>query len=477
MINSSKFLLKKVSLQGAIILLMGLNSCDPVSIRSLNNSFWEGPHPTDSLSNFYINIKTSGDSLSAKGYWTYEGFYNSTFNVSKVSIDNKWLEFTIPGWNCRYTGSMHKDYIEGGFDCEGEAFDSLKLYRNDDIRFRLTEAKENCLSKDFKYVYEKPVQLNDVIKTGHFASSGDSLFFISLVNKIILGKYGRINSFLVAKDNTLVGEEYFYGYDSERLYQIESSSKSVTSLLFGIAIDQGYIENIDEPIYKIFPEYPELSKGDFRKITIRHLLTMSPGFENKDEDMRHSDNKIDLGLRRILVNTPGNTFSYDGSNTEILGAVIFKKTGLYADQFAKKYLFDPLGISNYDWEGDKQNGYPCVAGSLRMRPRDFMKIGLLVLNEGVYNGVKVVSKDWIHESTSAHIETHVGNDKYGYQWWHIQMLSGKTSYEVIWANGWGSQFIFIIPELELVITTTGYNYEFDSWAIRKGIENNLNLLF
>ena len=477
MITSLKFLAKTGSVTGTLVVLLFLNSCDPFSIKTLNNSFWEGPHPGDSLSMFYIHISASDDSCAASGYWTHEGFYNSTFEVNNVHIENETLGFTIPGWNCSYTGRIHSDYIEGGFACEGEAFDSLTLHRKDDMRFRLTEAKENCLSKDFKYVYEKPVQLDDSIRTGPFASSGDSLFFISLADSIITGKYGRINSILFSKDNTLVGEEYFYGYDSDRLHQIESSSKSVTSLLFGIAIDQGFIENIDEPIYRIFPEYPGLSKGEYRNITVRQLLTMSPGFENKDHEMRYSHNKIDLALRRTLVNTPGKTFSYDGCNTEILGAILFKKTGMYADQFAKIYLFDPLGLSHYDWEGGKQNGYPCMAGALRMTPREFMKTGLLVVNEGSFEGRQVISKDWIHESTGLHIETHLGKDMYGYQWWNIEMQSGNTSYEVIWANGWGSQFIFIIPALNIVITTTGTNYEFDSWAIRKGIENNLNLLF
>ncbi|HPR32533.1 MAG TPA: serine hydrolase, partial [Prolixibacteraceae bacterium] len=311
--------------------------------------------------------------------------------------------------------------------------------------------------------------------TGSFSKSKDSLFFTTLVNEIIKGHYGRINSILFSKDNKLIGEEYFYNYSANTQHQIESSSKSVTSLLIGIAIDKGFILDVNQPLFEIFPEYKHLKKGNYRKITIKHVLTMTPGFENTDKQFADKSDRIGFALQRKMVNTPGRIFSYDGGNTEILGAILHRKTGMIPDEFAKKSLLDPLKIENYQWER-MDDDFPLMSGSLKLIPRDFMKIGLLVLNKGMYDGKRIVSENWIKESTSPKIESHIDDDLYAYQWWNRTFETEKNEYNVIWANGWGSQFIFVIPKLNMVITTTGYNYEFDSWSITKGIENNLSLL-
>jgi CubicO group peptidase (beta-lactamase class C family) len=135
-----------------------------------------------------------------------------------------------------------------------------------------------------------------------------------------------------------------------------------------------------------------------------------------------------------------------------------------------------LKIADFNWEIYKQDGYPSMAGSLWLKPRDMAKIGLMVLNEGQFNGRQIVSKEWICESTSKKIKTHIQGDDYAYQWWNINLKSNGKTYQCIWANGLGSQFIYIIPELKVVIVTTGHNYENDSWAIKSGIEKSLYLL-
>ena len=117
-----------------------------------------------------------------------------------------------------------------------------------------------------------------------------------------------------------------------------------------------------------------------------------------------------------------------------------------------------------------------MGGSLWMRPRDMAKIGLLVLENGKYDGQQIISADWIHRSTKVQVETHISTDAYAYHWWVVQLYSGSKKYETIWANGLGSQFIYIIPGLHVVIVTTGYNYENDSWAITEGISKYLHLL-
>jgi hypothetical protein len=376
-----------------------------------------------------------------------------------------------------YKGKLSDDAnILGGFSCLGEPFDSVMLTRNDQISKYLTEAKPGCKSKDFLFTHSVPLKQNDKLSTSSFQSPNDSLFVYSIVPEIINGDYGRLNSFLIVKDGNLICEEYLYGYSSTDLHQIESSTKSVTSLIYGIARDRKQVPDVKTPIYKIFPDYANLFEENYKDITVKHLLTMTAGFDIENDAVFRSDNRIDFALKRNLAHAPGTKFVYDGGCTEILGAIVKSGTGLFIDEFAKKILFDPLAIDNFNWEIFKQDGYPSTGGSLWLTPRGMAKIGLMVLNNGSFNGQQIASKEWIAESTSMQTKTHIDGDSYGYQWWNITLNSGEDNYNTIWANGWGGQFIFIVPELNVVIVTTGYNYEYDSWAITNGICKHLYLL-
>lgn len=438
--------------------------------------FWEGPHPEDPDKKFYIHIRLTEDSIKADGYWTDKNFFDSSFRVDSVSVNNDSIRFYVPMWDCFYSGrSTDQNIIKGGFSCAGEPFDSVKLVKNDDIKRFLTEAKPGCLDPGYQYQYKSPPGSEDGFPVSRFQSENDSLFIYSLLPEIINNEYGRMNSFLLVKDGKLICEEYFYGYSRNDLHQIESSTKSITSLLVGIAKDKGMITNLDEPLYKIFPSYPHLKNGEYKKITIARLLSMTSGFSPEYEPYEPYD-RIDFSLKRKLEAKVGEKFIYDGGNPEILGAIIKIKTGLFADEWAEKYLFNPLKITHFDWSVFKQNDYPCMGGSLQMLPRDMAKIGMLVLNRGRFEGQQIVSEEWIKESTSVKTKTHIEGDDYSYLWWNISLHSGKSTHKTIWANGWGSQFIYIIPDLNVVIVTTGANYENDSWAITGGINKYIYLL-
>jgi CubicO group peptidase (beta-lactamase class C family) len=297
------------------------------------------------------------------------------------------------------------------------------------------------------------------------------------MNELLEGEYGRYNSFLVARENRLICEEYFYSYHAEELHPIESVTKSVTSLLVGIAIEQGKIRDVNTSLYKLLPGFPHLEDREYKNLSLYHLLTMTAGFQMNEQERMMSDDRIGYALKRELIHEPGEVFQYDGGSTEILAAVIRDATGMHADKYAAMHLFGPLGIQDYNWDAHRQNGYPLTSGSLTMTPREMLRIGLMVLNDGMWNGVQVVSSEWIRKSTSAHTESHIPGDHYGYQWWRITITSGGRDFDAIWANGWGSQFIFILPELDMVIVTTGYNYEDErSWDIFEGLKKHLYLV-
>lgn len=460
-----------------ILLFLALFACSVKYPGSRFIGFWEGPHPEDQNKKFYIHFKLENDSIKAKGYWTNHRFYQESFKVDSVEINATALSFRIPAWNCKYQGILsNKNNIVGGFACMNEPFDKVNLAKNNEARNYLIDAKPGANEKGITYNYSVPETANDKVKAKPYISSGDSMFVHSLIPEIIAGEYGRINSFLIYKNNHLICEEYFYGFTKDDAHPIESCTKSVTSLLIGIAKDKGYIKEVHQTIGQVFPEYSHLKQKEYNQITIEDLLTMTAGFEPDNDNMFRSEDRIAFALKRDVIAIPGEKFQYDGGNTEILGGILKNSTGEFADKFAEKYLFKPLGITNYNWEINKQNRYPSMAGALHLCPRDMGKLGLLIFNDGKFSGRQVISEDWIKESTTVKTKIHIPGDDYSYQWWNLNLKSGERTYECIWANGWGSQFIYIFPQLNTVIVTTGYNYAGDSWAITKGICKYLELL-
>lgn len=457
-------------LVGILTIALLVVSCSPHTNRYSFQGFWEGPHPDNPNKKFYVQIIDT-DSSYAKGYWTDKDFYDSGFQIDSLKIDENSIRFYVPNWNCTYLGEHAGNTITGGFACVGEPFDSVTLVKNNQVVRFLTEAIPGCHEADYKYTRRKPQQHYDLLTVGNSINKEDSVFIYSLIPEIVAGDYGRINSFLMIRNNKLICEEYFYGYEQNTLHQAESTTKSITSLLTGIAVDKGFITDLSESVATSL-EAPDFDK----RITLEHLLTMSSGLTPNDDELYVSNDRIATILSRELNNEPGSKFQYDGGNTELLGAIIKKKTGMFADEFAKEYLFKPLQISHYNWEIGKQNGYPCVAGSLEITPRELAKIGLMVLNKGEFQGEQVVSEDWINKSISLKTHTHIPGDDYAYQWWNLTLESEGEQYPCIWANGFGSQFIYIFPTLNTVIVTTGHNYEFDSWSITSGIEKYLFLL-
>ncbi|MCK3686203.1 serine hydrolase [Maribellus sp. YY47] len=460
-----------------IVVMVLLTACLQQQNRKNLYGFWQGPHPEDDTRKFYIRFYENNDSLSAHGYWTHHGFYDSAFDIDSVYFSENEIHFYVPMWGCHYLGKFTgQSIISGGFCCPGEPFDSVSLTKNDTIRSFLTDILPGSQNPGFRYTWQAPRATNDNLECTTQLSHGEMLFVDSLLSEIVEGKYGRINSILLARNHQLFCEEYFWGYQAEDLHPLESATKSITSLLIGIAIDQGKINGTEEKIADIFPEIRHQQAEIFRQITLQHLLTMTSGYECKDDELTQNDDRISFCLNRKIIHEPGKVFQYDGGNTEILGAVIHRKTGMFADEFASKYLFTPLNISCYQWSDYRQNGYPLMSGALHLRPRDMLKIGELVLNKGRCNEQQIVSKEWIDASATTAVKTGIDNDNYSYLWWNISLESKEKEYRCIWANGWGSQFIYIIPDLNVVMVTTGHNYEQDSWAITSGLGKYIYLL-
>lgn len=293
-----------------------------------------------------------------------------------------------------------------------------------------------------------------------------------------------VHSVVVARHGKLVFEQYFPGYDqpwgqpegqheftTTTKHDMRSTSKSVVSLLVGIAIDRKLIEGVDEPVLKFFPDHQAVKQAGWEAITLRHLLTMSSGMKwdeargwtdpNNDEPHLVSEaDPIGYVLARPVVSPPDVLWTYNGGGTELLGNILEHVSGKPLEAFAREALFQPLGITDVEWKAYK-NGKIAAAAGLRLRPRDAAKIGQLVLNRGQWNGQQVVSADWIAQSITPRFQAigyFGGTLFYGYQWWMGRSLSGGKEIKWVAAFGWGGQRIFIVPELDLVMMTTAAQY-------------------
>lgn len=294
----------------------------------------------------------------------------------------------------------------------------------------------------------------------------------SLVSKIEGNRldYGMINSLLVLKNGELLFERYFNGWDANEPHMVLSVSKSLTSLLVGMAVKQGDIEDINQPASSYLPEYKEYLEGEREKITLRHLLTMTPGlywdqWSRLYEDARElrseefdRDDSIAYALSQPLSQSPGDSFTYSGKTVSVMGEILrvaSKQSSV--SKYAQKGPLSALCFKNAFWIKQKDQRSN-VAGGAVLRPRDMLKLGQLVLNEGKWQGKQLFDSEWIKESTKSVLPTHTQGNKYSYFWWNTAYYHQGKKYPSIKAVGYGGQEIAIIKDLDLVVVKTANNF-------------------
>jgi CubicO group peptidase (beta-lactamase class C family) len=307
-----------------------------------------------------------------------------------------------------------------------------------------------------------------------------------LFGRIGDNSYKNISSVIVVMNGRLVIEEYFPRQDvlgnrrSRALkrvapQQLYSATKSVTSILIGLAIERHLISDVEAKISGFFPAYADIfANTEKDKLRLKDLLTMSAGM-SWDEwtypyaDARNdalktllSDDPVRYILERPLVAPPGTKFTYNTGISIVLGEIIYKVSGLRADKFAERYLFDPLGISDYYW-AKVPDDLVETGGGLFLRPRDMAKLGYLFLNGGRWQGKQIIGEKWIKESTknqtgSIQLPAWVqAADGYGYQWWLGSLKVLTQEIRFYGARGRAGQFILVFPEQQMVAVFTGLN--------------------
>jgi len=326
----------------------------------------------------------------------------------------------------------------------------------------------SCKKDDIQrtYTYNPPKQINDGLEVSSLDSEGFNINLIEyLIDNINGGKYKFIHSVLIIRDEKMVLEEYFGGYDQNMPNNMYSATKSLCSALVGIAIDKQYIKSVNDPIKGYLSEYADVDWTGKENITIQHLLTMSAGLEwdewsapytspeNSHSRMSQSPEQVKYVLQRRVVSEPGSRFVYNSGLVVTLGKIVSNSTDMELDTFATRYLFKPLGIKRHHWY-IYPSGIYLTSGNLELTSRDMAKFGLLYLNNGKWKGKQIISEDWVRQSVKSHISPWY-ETFYGYLWWKkpLLMLDGQRL-EGYSAEGFGGQLIFVLPSYNMVVVFT-----------------------
>ena len=290
----------------------------------------------------------------------------------------------------------------------------------------------------------------------------------------------NLHAVVVARHGKLALERYYHGPDERRgrrfsgdvqfgpkvKHDLRSVSKSIVSLLYGIAMAEGLAPGLDQSLVDQFPEYEDLAVDSQRKkLKVAHALSMTLGLRWDESlpytDPRNSETAMDMApdryryvLEQPIVETPGRRWAYNGGATSVIARLVSLGTGKSIVDFARERLFQPLGIRDFEWLVDRR-GEPIAASGLRLRPRDLARIGQLILNVGAWGETQVVPAQWLSASFTRKAQVRDGIE-YGYHWWLGTLPNSGERW--IGAFGNGGQRLFVIPDLQMVVVITAGNY-------------------
>jgi CubicO group peptidase (beta-lactamase class C family) len=303
--------------------------------------------------------------------------------------------------------------------------------------------------------------------------NGKLVFNHSFTNdyeKISRGKSGVLGcGFMTCKDSTVFGDYNYYHpnwhpyYRRQQVHTLQSVTKSIASIMIGVAIKENVISSTDVKVLDFFEDY-DLSMADesLKTATLENLLTMQLGMEwheldrpidstNTTGQLEESKDWIQFTLNQPMDTIPGTKWVYNSGSSQLMSGIIKKATGLHMDEYAEKYLFTPLGIENFHWK-KTPGGYTDTEGGLFLEAQDLAKIGFLMLNNGIWDGQQIISSDWAKRSILKHVE--LDKEKgYGYQWWR----EDEDQVEIWACKGFGGQYLLVFPKFKTIAVVNSWN--------------------
>jgi CubicO group peptidase (beta-lactamase class C family) len=398
--------------------------------------------------NFYLSVENG----SSNDYEAYPIFGDNRFTgtwCADFQKENDSISFVDFKTGLRFKGKIRPQKIE------------LGLYLGDVLVMK-TDLKKS----------------EDDWKLGGFSTDEENEHFgnlqLSEMESLILkDSLPNTHSVIISIKGEIIYEEYFNGYNSKIPHDTRSASKSISSAVVGIAKDQSLFKNVEQFIFNFLPKHYQPQKESLKsKIDIKSLLTMSSGLDaidygigaNPKSTAREDRYQMTKDWTESIVNAPmihapNTKANYGSANPYLLGVAIDSMVTEPLELFISQNLFEKLGISNYILQTDL-SGRPYFGGGMYLTPIDMIKFGELYLNKGRLNGNKVLSENWIENSFKNYhvLENTVDKNGYGYLWWHNDYSFKGTSIKSIEARGAGGQYIFVLPQLDMVVVITSGNY-------------------
>lgn len=295
-----------------------------------------------------------------------------------------------------------------------------------------------------------------------------------------------VHSLLIEHPKTSTQEFYFRGKGPEDLQNLYSCTKSISSLLVGIALDQNPSVGLKTPVLEIFPDLARFAEERAYELTLEHFLNQTTGFKwmetgrafakgHSGFDMEQTGNWSEFLFSQPLTSKPGQRFNYNTGVSHILPLLAGRIANVDPRTFFETQLAKPLGFESYQWQTDPQGNLQGGKG-LFLRPKDLLKVGKLILSAGLWGETQIVSADWIKKATSPQSRGHIYYGTYGFQWWLKNWEEGpkvrETEHNIICAIGFGGQFLFVVPAWDLVVVFTGQligaeNFEYPQKLFRE----------
>ena len=286
--------------------------------------------------------------------------------------------------------------------------------------------------------------------------------------KLQAGGYEGITGGMLNVGGRTVFEVYAPDNGPDKLHDIRSATKSITALLVGKLLEEGTLKNVNQKLSDLLPgEFAHMPRHDARRnITVADVLTMRTGLACNDwvpsslgqeDKMYRTKDWGTFLLSQPMAHERGRHFSYCTGGVVLLGRAIQKLSGMSVPDYAARKILGPLGIEGEKWDQTPE-GYTDTGGHLQLKLSDLSTIGALVLQGGKYGGKQLVSGSWVQEMTSEKTDIYERREKFGYLWWRDRFTLEGKSYQLIYAHGNGGNFVFVVPELELVAAFTGTNY-------------------
>ncbi|MFC4685670.1 serine hydrolase domain-containing protein [Epilithonimonas pallida] len=464
----------------------------------------------NSLVNYLYQLDDSltVDELLKKGNYQFNFYvdgklvYTENLNSGAGKMEDKKIKtnFRIPFLNTKNEDSwgrylwMRFFFANGGMDALEVGNHTLKIEIKPYLKTSTLKVGNVIASGEIqlivpkKDVSEEQVAVQKIKQNSGWQISNEKINQekIRLLNqKIAENRFREITGIVVIKDEKLLLEEYFNGYNRDSLNDTRSVGKSFSSALMGIAIKDGYIKNENQTL-KDFYDLKRFKNYSLKKdsVTLKSLLTKSSAFDGNDEDydsagneenMYPTDNWVKFTLDLPMTeNKIGKTWHYFTAGVVVSGDILDKSVPKGLKDYADKKLFQPLGITNYKWQFTPQNK-PSLAGGLRMRALDFAKFGQLYKNNGTWNGKRILEKNWIQKTFTNYFADNKESEGYGYLFWRKIYKVGDKSFESYQSSGNGGNKIIIFKEIPIVmvITAKAYNRPYAHSQVDKIVQEYL----